>query len=278
MVAASEEEEEEEMMAAEEEEEEMIMVEVDEELLPGIFAMPHATLDAAHLVVAQDWSVLIGVPAQSDELLALVRAETSPDMMVVTARCEDAAAQLFWLEAFPEMQRVVHRMDAGRGALRRESDWLLSAGNDALGRAELKFTPADADDDEDERQRTADDGPWLLKPLLRARWTPGPTNGHVVLHYEKFGGILFSGRLCGVLGDDFNPFAFEDDHAVEDHVCSLELLADDKDFNFEWVLPARGRAIKFKDPEEAREGLRFAVKRAELLLGDAQEITKAMRE
>jgi len=239
-----------------------------EELLPGVYALPHATVDTAHLIVA-DEVVLVGVPRNDKTLVELARRKTRRvDYFVVTDRCEDVAAQLTWLSAFPEARRVVHRLDAGRGRVRdNEKDWLLSTGNAATGRAKLDFSEDDLDLETD---RVVDDGPWSLNANLTLFWAPGPTQGSLVVHHRELD-VLFAGRLCG-FGDDgyLLPFAQEDDHSVLDHVASLRSLADQVP-DFLWLLPARGDPVRFPDTADARDGLRNAARVAQIFLGLADQ-------
>ncbi|KAJ8598457.1 hypothetical protein CTAYLR_006861 [Chrysophaeum taylorii] len=225
----------------------------------------------AHLVIPdaeESPPIIVGVPKHSREWVQSVRrACGSPGMMVLTERFEEGKIQLAWLKAFPDMQRVVHRRDAGRGNYRRDDvDWLLSAGNDLLGRARTRMGVADI---EVERKRHVDDGPWRLSPSLVACWCPGPTLGSIVIHYSRFGGVLFTGRLCGfdVRSGDISAFALEGEHKVRAHIDSLMALADmPADWDFEWIVPARGDAIHFRNARDARKALRDTAERAKVFI------------
>jgi len=235
------------------------------EILPNVYALPHTRLDIAYFLAEE--STLIGVPFKSKELQRQVREMVGQvEHMILTERCEDSEGQLAWIDGFPNLRRIVHRMDAGRGKVRRDSDLLLSAGNDSLGRASLKLRPSDVGK---ERTRKLDDGPWTIpnNNHLIARWTPGPSIGACVIHCldvdkpKKSGGILFTGCLVGFdkKKKQLSPFALEGDHSIPQHADSLDSLAAlSTEFDFEWLLPARGLPLKFESPEEARRALRSA--------------------
>jgi len=211
-------------------------------------------------------------------------------MLVLPQRCEVGEAQSGWLRAFPAMRRVVHRHDAGRGKFRRPSDWLLSkirrttraldvrthlarqrrsAGDDFLGRARLRMTPADAGT---EWTRRLDAGPWTLSetaPRLVAMHAPGATLGSCVIRYDAHGGVLFSGRVLGYdeRSDEVSGFALELDHDAGVHSATLAALADlPSEWDFEWLVPSRGRPVHFKDAQAAREAIQFAKARCDLLM------------
>jgi len=243
---------------------------VDEAKLPGIYSLPHCDgMLTSHLVVPEDeGAVVMGVPKPKREWIRSVGIKASPSMMVLTERCEDGEAQLKWVKAFSSMQRVVHRRDAGRGAYRRDDkDLLLSAGNDLLGRARTQMT---ADDIGRERTRRVDDGPWRISPSFSARWSPGYSLGSIVVRYAAHGGVLFTGRTCGFdpRGGDLSAFPLETDHSVQALVDSLRSLADaPAEWDFEWIIPARGEAIHFRDARDARQALRDAAERTKAFVG-----------
>lgn len=237
--------------------------------LPGVYALPHAdsTLTSYLLVPESEAALIVGVPkAERESYESVRRACATPSMLVVTERSE-GEAQLSWLKAFPGMRRVVHRQDAGRGAYRRdEKDWLLSAGDDLRGRAKTKM---DAKDIGKERIRRLDDGPWRLSPTTMAKWCPGFSLGSIVVHHSSpQGNILFSGRVCGLgENDDLDAFPLETDHSVKELVKSLRSLADESpEWDFEWLVPARGHAVHFPSSQDARQALREAADRAESFL------------
>jgi hypothetical protein len=103
-----------------------------DERLPGVFAVPHCgDLGAAYVVPAR--GLLVGVPDPG--ALAAIAAVANVTTWFLPGRVADSAAQEAVRAAFPDATRVVHRLDAGRGAYRRADDVLLSAGDDARGRA-----------------------------------------------------------------------------------------------------------------------------------------------
>ena len=225
-------------------------------VLLGVSELPHATLDRAYFIEKEE--ILIGVPKAE-----WIPSMSCPKFFVITDRVEDkGSTQLKWIDAFPETRRIVHRFDAGRGKLRRDSDWLLSTGDDFLGRAKMDMTPRDVDV---EIERIRDDGPWQLTEDLTAHWTPGPTQGSCVLQYKD---VLFTGRLCGAKNGTLLPFAHECDHDVRDHVASLNAIAD---LEFTWILPARGDPIHFNSTTEARDALRHAADIASNLVSSSQQ-------
>lgn len=217
--------------------------------LPTILALAHAGTDDAAYAVAG--TLLVGVPA--DAALAPPAAETW-----VLPHAVDGAAQAAVRAAAPGATRVVHRLDAGRGDYRRDdADTLLSAAGANL-RPGAQVT-----------SRKVDDGPWPLPGALSlvARWTPGPTQGHCVLRADVGGArVLFSGRLVGYDPDTetVSAFALEAEHSAARASEALFALADEEDeaWDFEWLLPARGRAVRFENPTTARDALRGAARRA----------------
>ena len=218
--------------------------------LPTIVALPHAGEDDAAYVVED--TLLVGVPA--DAALAPAGTET----WVLPHRVADGGAQAAVRGAAPRATRVVHRLDAGRGDYRRDdADTLLSAAGANL-RPGAKATA-----------RKLDDGPWPLPGAfdLVARWTPGPTQGHCVLRADVGGArVLFSCRLAGYdpRAGAVSAFALEAEHSAARASEALFALADDADgaWDFEWLLPARGRAVRFASPTDARDALRGAARRA----------------
>ena len=103
--------------------------------------------------------------------------------------------------------------------------------------------------------------------LRPRRWTPGPTQGHCVLRADVGGArVLFSGRLAGYdpRAGAVSAFALEAEHSAARASEALFALADDADgaWDFEWLLPARGRAVRFASPTDARDALRGAARRA----------------
>ena len=61
-----------------------------------------------------------------------------------------------------------------------------------------------------------------------------------------------------------SAFALEAEHSAARASEALFALADDADgaWDFEWLLPARGRAVRFASPTDARDALRGAARRA----------------
>lgn len=227
--------------------------------LPGIYKLRHAddSLSAAHLIL--DDGVIVGVPNRG--LIQDVRARCLPQLMALTERCELGDAQLDWRLAFPKMQRVVHRQDAGRGAYRYKDDWLLSSGNDFFGKARTSMSVADVGI---ERTRVRDDGPWALTDSLVAKSVPGPTLGSIVVHYNAHGGVLFTGRLAGYdsRAGKLSAFPLENQHSIKWHVQSLLDLADAPGtFDFEWLIPAQGEPVHYANAQDARQALRDLAER-----------------
>ena len=117
-------------------------------------------------------------------------------------------------------------------------------------------------------RRQRDDGPWEIGHGLKAMWTPGASMGQTVLHLQRpagGGGVLFSGRNAGYddITESVSSFAVEDDHSSSEHAESLATLADAADdWDFEWLLPARGAPLRFASPQLAREALGAASRHA----------------
>ena len=152
----------------------------------------------------------------------------------------------------------VHRHDAGRGPHRQDDDRLLSAAG-----ARRKFKAGDVGVT---TSRPRDDGPWDLRAGAVARWTPGPTLGSLVVRAAVGDArVLFSGRLAGYdeRSGAVSAFATEAEHSAAAVADALFALADaDDDWDFEWLLPSRGRPVRFASAAAARDALRSAARRA----------------
>ena len=237
------------------------------EALAGVFRVAHCEGGDAAYVVARGGEesgggcVVVGVPA-AEALDEIKRTCGDVRTWFLPHRVADGAAQAAVRAAFPGARRVVHRMDAGRGAYRHDDDVLLSgAGKRA------KFRVADAGKTTTRRR---DDGPWELAPGLRAMWVPGPSQGACVLRVETAAGAaaLFSGAAAGYDArvGAVSPFALEDDHSAAEHATSLRALAGaDEAWDFTFLLPSRGAAVEFPDASAARAALRAAAAQAEAM-------------
>ena len=233
--------------------------------LPGVLRVAHCDGgDAAYAVAPAGGAagLLVGVPAAGALAAVEAHCRGAPATWFLPGRVGDGAAQEAVRAAFPDARRVVHRMDAGRGAYRHDDDVLLSgAGKRA------KFRVADAGKTTTRRR---DDGPWELAPGLRAMWVPGPSQGACVLRVETAAGAaaLFSGAAAGYDArvGAVSPFALEDDHSAAEHATSLRALAGaDEAWDFTFLLPSRGAAVEFPDASAARAALRAAAAQAEAM-------------
>ena len=122
-----------------------------------------------------------------------------------------------------------------------------------------RYTAADAGGAPVSRKR--DDGPWRLRPGLSARWASGASMGACVLRLDDAGGVVFSGRAAGFDGVTaaVSAFGLEADHSAGAAATSLrDLAAAGADWDFAWLLPARGAPAKFDTPDAARDALRRA--------------------
>jgi len=230
--------------------------------LPGVFAVPHVggEEDGGGAYVVPAAKLLVGVPTAAG-LEAISAAGHAVETWFVPDRVADAAPQAAVRDAFPGATRVVHRMDAGRGAYRRRDDVLLSAGDDARGRANVSPTARDAGGAGGTTTRKLDDGPWDLGGGLVARWAAGPSLGSCVLRYDVAGGVLFSGRCAGYdrAARAVSAFALEADHSAGAHARSLRDLAEaSPEWDVAWLLPSRGAPARFPAPADARDALRAA--------------------
>ena len=225
--------------------------------LPGVLRVAHCDGgDAAYAVAPAGGAagLLVGVPAAGALAAVEAHCRGAPATWFLPGRVGDGAAQEAVRAAFPDARRVVHRMDAGRGAYRRDDDLLLSAAG-----ARLTFRAKDAGVT---TTRARDDGPWALAPTLAARWCPGPSQGACALVADVGGQrALFSGRLAGHDGraGAVAPFALEGEHSAAAHAASLRAVARaGDDWDFTWLLPGRGDAVRFESPAAARAALEAA--------------------
>ncbi|KAJ1462437.1 hypothetical protein M885DRAFT_505280 [Pelagophyceae sp. CCMP2097] len=237
---------------------------VDESALPGVYALKAA--DGARAYLLANEKVLVGVPADDAALRSAIRELCGgpPHLLVSPGRIADGGALDAWVYNFPETQRVVHRLDAGRGAYRRPSDRLLSV----TDRTTLKFRPSDAGT---ETERPRDDGPWSLAPRLDARWSPGPSQGSVVVLYAAAGGAraLLAGESCGY--DRSRKALAAGAPAGAGGGGSQRLAAKSLrdvasaplEWNFDWLLPSRGDAVHFQTPKDARDALEACADKAD---------------
>ena len=72
---------------------------------------------------------------------------------------------------------------------------------------------------------------------------------------------LFAGRLAGHDGraGAVAPFALEGEHSAAEHAASLRAVARaGDDWDFTWLLPGRGDAVRFESPAAARAALEAA--------------------
>jgi len=232
-------------------------VPVDAERLPGVHYLGYTARDtfgaAAYLVLRENGRhVMVDTPRYTRALGAAVAAATGgqgPAFLFCTHR-DDLTEHARWKARFPNMARVVNRLD-------------LSRVDPVDTRMFERFLEGDGpwalDDDGD------DDGDGGGGGDHELVWLPGHTWGSTGMLYTPPGQpeerILFTGDHLAFSGrtGELTAFLRYNRGGQDQQLESLEKL---KGLDFRWILPGHGRKYRFRDTESRNMLLDICIKRS----------------
>jgi len=217
---------------------------VDSKRIPQVFHLGYASEKSfgavAYLVTSktpegEPFNILMDSPRFSSHLAKALDAVGGVQYMVLSHK-DDVGDMNRWKERFPDMQRIMHKID-----VRTEHQWPY-----------IDMTGV-------ERQLEGS-GPWEVADGVKIVYTPGHSQGSVslIVDGEHTGGdgVAFTGdhlALSARLGrlDGFARFSDDTDQQAD----SMAKLADE---DILWILPGHGRRHSFDSALEREEGLRAA--------------------
>ncbi|KAG5185928.1 beta-lactamase-like protein [Tribonema minus] len=193
--------------------------------LKGIFHLGFHTVASGgstpYLIVPPSrQNIMVDVPRYSKRLADLVDAAGGVRYLFLT-HGDNAHGHAAWKARFPAAERVMHAFDTLPHTRRVE-------------------------------RRIDGDGPWQLDPEGTAKivYTPGHTYGSCALLYAP-ARALFTGDAVGWSWrrDALDGWSRENRAGLPRQAASMRALAEE---DFEWMLPGRGRQLKFANADERR--------------------------
>ncbi|CAM9876277.1 unnamed protein product [Scytosiphon promiscuus] len=249
---------------------------VDEERLPGVYQLAPTTRESMgntpYLIVRPGkGNIMIDVPRYLTKTAEQVAALGDVKYMIVTAR-DNAYGHERWKERFPDMIRILHRLDLTRNTRVMEErldgpgPWYLV--EDGFESPEDGYVTGDTARFDFVHVDEEDCAPY--DPTVKIVGLPGQTRGSVGVVVEwgkrkKTGTkerLGFSGGTVGMsLGKEkLDTFTRTLETDRKTLASSVRLLAKER---VTWLLPGRGARVMYKTAKEGKGDLEKAAFRTE---------------
>mmetsp|Transcript_8302 Transcript_8302/g.10793 ORF Transcript_8302/g.10793 Transcript_8302/m.10793 type:complete len:368 (-) Transcript_8302:191-1294(-) len=215
---------------------------VDSQRLPGVFYLGHSDRNTAgatayYIARANGKNIMVDVPRFTERLAKLVEAAGGVSYLYITHK-DDLGDHLQWKKRFPDMIRVINRLDVMPTARSFE-------------------------------RKLEDDGPWYLDGAgdHSIVWVPGHTFGSTMLLYRppKLEGTL--PETVAFTGDhlawsertsELTGFYRYNKAGVDRQVKSMESMMKEE---FQWILPGHGRKYRFRDENSRNMLIEICIER-----------------
>lgn len=211
--------------------------EIDPTHIPGVYHLgfhsPVTFGATSYLVRRPEGNLMIDTPRYNSRLAAKIEAQGGLRYMLLTHK-DNFGDQQKWKDRFPEVERVLHRLDGTPAT--RECELLLEG-----------------------------EGVWRPEPDFDIIHTPGHTAGSLCFLVRTAGdAVLFTGDHLAYSAqrkrlDGFKRYNYG---SVDAQLLSLRALAD-RDIDFTWILPGHGRMARFESNEARVQAVEAAAREFE---------------